>query len=386
MLASLAALAPFAIDTYLPAFHAMGVDLRTSDLHIQQSLTVYLLPYALMTLWHGAISDAIGRITTIKWGLGIFVLASIGCAFSPNVETLWFFRALQGASGGAGNTVARAMVRDLFEGAAAQRVMATVQMLFGIAPAIAPIIGGLLLGIHWQAIFIFLAIYAAVTLWASVSFLPETMPTEKRLKLSAKNVLSSYKTIFGDAEFAKLGITIGACFSAFFIYVLASPVFLGKHLGLSPQQYGYLFVPTVCGMVLGSYLAKYAAGKYAAKTVLKVAFSWMLVIVFANVAVCYYLPLNPVFNILPVALFNVGMALVMPIISLAALDRHPKIRGTAASGQAFIQMLLSTVSAGLVVPLVWYAPTGLAWAMAGYLVLSWLVVRKTKLWKGLINQ
>jgi len=386
VLASLAALAPFAIDTYLPAFHAMGVDLRTSDLHIQQSLTVYLLPYALMTLWHGAISDAIGRITTIKWGLGIFVLASIGCAFSPNVETLWFFRALQGASGGAGNTVARAMVRDLFEGAAAQRVMATVQMLFGIAPAIAPIIGGLLLGIHWQAIFIFLAIYAAVTLWASVSFLPETMPTEKRLKLSAKNVLSSYKTIFGDAEFAKLGITIGACFSAFFIYVLASPVFLGKHLGLSPQQYGYLFVPTVCGMVLGSYLAKYAAGKYAAKTVLKVAFSWMLVIVFANVAVCYYLPLNPVFNILPVALFNVGMALVMPIISLAALDRHPKIRGTAASGQAFIQMLLSTVSAGLVVPLVWYAPTGLAWAMAGYLVLSWLVVRKTKLWKGLINQ
>lgn len=386
VLASLAALAPFAIDTYLPAFHAMGVDLRTSDLHIQQSLTVYLLPYALMTLWHGAISDAIGRITTIKWGLGIFVLASIGCAFSPNVETLWFFRALQGASGGAGNTVARAMVRDLFEGAAAQRVMATVQMLFGIAPAIAPIIGGLLLGIHWQAIFIFLAIYAAVTLWASVSFLPETMLTEKRLKLSAKNVLSSYKTIFGDAEFAKLGITIGACFSAFFIYVLASPVFLGKHLGLSPQQYGYLFVPTVCGMVLGSYLAKYAAGKYAAKTVLKVAFSWMLVIVFANVAVCYYLPLNPVFNILPVALFNVGMALVMPIISLAALDRHPKIRGTAASGQAFIQMLLSTVSAGLVVPLVWYAPTGLAWAMAGYLVLSWLVVRKTKLWKGLINQ
>ena len=141
----------------------MGADLRTSDLHIQQSLTVYLLPYALMTLWHGAISDAIGRITTIKWGLGIFVLASIGCAFAPNVETLWFFRALQGASGGAGNTVARAMVRDLFEGAAAQRVMATVQMLFGIAPAIAPIIGGMLLGIHWQAIFIFLAIYAAVT-------------------------------------------------------------------------------------------------------------------------------------------------------------------------------------------------------------------------------
>lgn len=382
VLASLAALAPFAIDTYLPAFHAMGADLRTSDLHIQQSLTVYLLPYALMTLWHGAISDAIGRITTIKWGLGIFVLASIGCAFAPNVETLWFFRALQGASGGAGNTVARAMVRDLFEGAAAQRVMATVQMLFGIAPAVAPIIGGLLLGVQWQAIFIFLAMYAGLALWATVNILPETMPAEKRLKLSAKNVFNSYKTIFGDAEFAKLGVTIGACFSAFFIYVLASPVFLGKHLGLSPQQYGYLFVPTVCGMVLGSYLAKYAAGKYAPKTVLKVAFSWMLLIVLINLVVCYYLPLSPLFNILPIALFNVGMALVMPIISLAALDRHPKIRGTAASGQAFIQMLLSTVSAGIIVPMVWGSVMGLALAMLTYLLIALAIICQTRLWKN----
>jgi MFS transporter, DHA1 family, multidrug resistance protein len=380
-LASLAALAPFAIDTYLPAFHIMGADLVATDVQIQQSLTFYLFPYALMTLWHGAISDAIGRIATIKWGLSIFVLASIGCAFAPNVETLWFFRALQGASGGAGNTVARAMVRDLFEGAHAQRVMATIQMLFGIAPAIAPIIGGVLLGFHWQSIFIFLAFYAAISLWAAVTFLPETMPPEKRLKLSSKNVLASYKTIFGDAEFAKICIAIGANFSGFFIYVLASPQFLGKLLHLKPQQYGYLFVPTVTGMVLGSYLARRAAGKFAAKRVINAAYIWMGAVVLLNIAICTFLPTNIIYNILPVALFNVGMAFAMPILSLAALDRHPKIRGTAASGQAFIQMLLSTVSAGLVVPLVWYAPSGLAWAMAAYLMLGWLVIRKTQLWK-----
>ena len=381
-LASLAALAPFAIDTYLPAFHIMGADLVATDVQIQQSLTFYLFPYALMTLWHGAISDAIGRIATIKWGLSIFVLASIGCAFAPNVETLWFFRALQGASGGAGNTVARAMVRDLFEGAQAQRVMATIQMLFGIAPAIAPIIGGILLGFSWQSIFIFLAIYAAISLWAAVTFLPETMPPEKRLKLSSKNVLASYKTIFSDSEFAKLCIASGANFSAFFIYVLASPVFLGKLLHLTPQQYGYLFIPTVTGMVLGSYLARRAAGIYAAKSVIKTAYIWMAAIVLLNAAVSFLLPTNIIYNILPVALFNVGMALAMPILSLAALDRHPKIRGTAASGQAFIQMLLSTVSAGLVVPLVWYAPSGLALAMVIYLVLGWLVIRQSQLWKS----
>src|SRR3989338_3264066 len=102
VLASLAALAPFAIDTYLPAFPGLEVALIASPLELQQSLTFYLLPYALMTLWHGAISDSIGRISTIKWGLAVFILASIGCAFAPNVETLWFFRALQGLSGGAG--------------------------------------------------------------------------------------------------------------------------------------------------------------------------------------------------------------------------------------------------------------------------------------------
>ncbi len=381
MLAALAALAPFAIDTYLPAFHVMGAYLGATDVHIQQSLTFYLLPYAVMTLWHGAISDAIGRITTIKWGLGVFVLASIGCAFAPNVETLWFFRALQGASGGAGNTVARAMVRDLFEGAQAQRVMATVQMLFGIAPAIAPVIGGFLLGIHWQAIFVFLAVYASLTLWAAVRFLPETMPPEKRLKLSAKNVLASYKAIFSDAEFAKLCIAIGANFSAFFLYVLASPVFLGKHLGLTPQQYGFLFIPTVTGMILGSYVAKHVAGKYASSQVVKVSYAWMLLIVCANLIVCYTQPVGLVANILPIALYNIGMAMSMPILSLAALDRHPKIRGTAASGQAFMQMLFSTVSAGIVVPLVWFSPTGLAWAMAVYVVIGLILTSGTRLWQ-----
>lgn len=381
VLASLAALAPFAIDTYLPAFPALEKELNGSSLELQQSLTFYLLPYALMTLWHGAISDSIGRITTIKLGLGVFVLASIGCALAPNVETLWFFRALQGISGGAGNVVARAMVRDLFEGPQAQRVMATVQMLFGIAPAVAPVIGGLLLGIHWQAIFIFLALYAAASLWAAIHYLPETMPKEKRMPLSAKQVIKDYRLIFSDRQFNYVVFALGANFAAFFLYVLASPVFLVKHLGLTEHQFGWMFIPTVCGMVLGSYLAKRAAGRFVQQKVVKTAYLWMMAMVLLNLFVCFALPVNAVNNIVPVALFNIGMALAMPILSLAALDRHPRIRGTAASGQAFIQMVLSTVSAGLIVPLAWYAPEGLAIAMAGYLIFGWLMIRRTHIWR-----
>lgn len=382
VLASLAALAPFAIDTYLPAFGALERDLGASTVEVQQSLAFYLLPYALMTLWHGAISDAIGRISAIKWGLGLFVFASIGCALAPNVETLWFFRVLQGIGGGAGNVVARAMVRDLFEGAQAQRVMATVQMLFGIAPAVAPVIGGLLLGIHWQAIFVFLALYAALSLWAAMRCLPETMPPQKRIPLSARSVLRSYKTVYGDREFNLVVIALGANFSGFFIYVLSSPVFLIKHLNLTEFQFGWLFIPTVCGMVLGSYLAKRAAGRMSSRKVIQIAYAWMSLMVLGNLLVCYFLPPHFVYNILPVALFNIGMALAMPILSIAALDRHPRIRGTAASGQAFVQMLLSTVSAGMIVPLVWDHPLGLAMAMAAYVSIGWLAVRKSRLLNG----
>ena len=385
VLAALAALAPFAIDTYLPAFPTLEADLQATPLQLQQSLTFYLLPYALMTLWHGAISDSIGRIATIKWGLGVFFLASIGCAFAKTVEALWFFRALQGLSGGAGNVVARAMVRDLFEGPQAQRVMATVQMLFGIAPAIAPIIGGLLLGIHWQAIFIFLALYAALSLGAAIIYLPETMPVHKRVALSAKQVISDYQLVFSDREFLRLAFSIGANFSGFFLYVLASPVFLVKHLGLNQSQFGYMFVPTVCGMMLGSYLAKHAAGRYSRQQAVKFAYAWMSSVVALNVLSCICLTgaINQVvYLIAPIALFNIGMALAMPVLSIAALDRHPRIRGTAASGQAFIQMLLSTVSAGLVVPFVWNHPIGLASAMASYCLVGWWAIRGSHLWKA----
>ncbi len=380
-LAALAALAPFAIDTYLPAFHVMGAELNASDVQIQQSLTFYLLPYAVMTLCHGAISDAIGRITTIQWGLSVFVLASIGCAFAPNVETLWFFRALQGASGGAGNTVARAMVRDLFEGAQAQRVMATIQMLFGIAPAVAPIIGGFLLGIHWQAIFIFLAIYASLSLWAAVKFLPETMPIDKRQVLSLWRVIHNYSDIFSNRLFTSLVLCIGLNFSAFFIYVLASPIFLMKHLGLSEQQFAYLFLPTVTGMMLGSWLAKRFAGKVANQTVVKYAYVWMCLCALFNVFVSFSFTQPIWLAILPIALFNIGMATAMPILSIAALDCYPKIRGTAASGQAFVQMACSTIASALLVPLVWGSRLNLALTMLCLVVtslLAWLFLRNKR--------
>lgn len=384
ILAGLTALAPFAIDTYLPAFPAIGSEIGASPLQLQQSLTAYLLPYALMTLWHGAISDSIGRLAAIRWGLLLFALASVGCALAKDAQTLMFFRAVQGMSAGAGNVVARAMVRDLFEGVAAQRVMAQVQMIFGLAPAIAPIIGGLLLAIHWQAVFVFLALYSLLALGAAYHYLPETVPASRRVPLAPRQILWDYRRIFGDMEFLLLAIASGANFAGFFIYVLSAPVFLIRHLGLNEHQFGYMFVPTVCGMVFGSWLARRVAGKFADGQILRIAMAWMLSVAALNVVICFAFPANLIFNIAPIALYNIGMALAMPVLSVAALDRHPRIRGTAASGQAFIQMLLSTLSAGALIPLLWDHTAGLAFGMSLYAVLGWSCVRGTAAWKKIL--
>jgi DHA1 family bicyclomycin/chloramphenicol resistance-like MFS transporter len=379
-LAMLASLAPFAIDTYLPAFHIIADDFSTSPEFIQQSLTFYLVPYTVMTLFHGAISDSIGRIKTIQWGLALFFAASIGCALSTSVESLWLFRILQGIGGGAGNVVARAMVRDLYEGPQAQRVMATIQIIFGIAPAIAPMIGGLLLGFDWHAIFIFLALYAALMMVMSSYVLPETMPISDRLPFSFTNVKDRYKTLIANKEFILLIVSISANFSAFFIYVLASPVFLMDHLGFNFQQFGYLFIPTVIGMMIGSFIAKRAAGKISPAKLLRAGYYWMTIIVSSNLLFCFFFTNEATINIGFIALYNIGMAAVMPVISIAALDQFPKMRGTAASGQAFSQMFFSSIVAGLIVPILWFSTFGLSLGLFLIFFIGLLTITKTKLW------
>lgn len=381
ILASLTALAPFAIDTYLPAFEVMEYDLGTNSNFIQQTLTFYLVPYTIMTIFHGAISDSIGRIKTIKYGMSLFILGSIGCAFATSIEMLWISRLIQGVGAGAGNVVARAMVRDLYSGATAQKVMATIQIIFGIAPAIAPMVGGLLLGISWQAIFIFLIIYSVLITFFSVNFLPETISKQNRLPFNFESVLNRYKDLLNDKNYIFLILAVSFNFSAFFLYVLSSPIFLMQHLNLSSSQFGYLFIPTVTGMILGSFISKKTAGIISPARMLKIAYLWMLLITTFNLIFCLFFPSILFVNIGLIAFYNIGMAAAMPLISIKALDCFPKARGTAASGQAFSQMLVSSFIAGLVIPIIWGSLATLAIGMLVIFFLGLLAITKTQAWK-----
>ncbi len=381
ILASLTALAPFAIDTYLPAFEVMENDLATNSNFIQQTLTFYLVPYTIMTIFHGAISDSIGRIKTIKYGMSLFILGSIGCVFATSIEMLWISRLIQGVGAGAGNVVARAMVRDLYSGATAQKVMATIQIIFGIAPAIAPMVGGLLLGISWQAIFIFLIIYSVLITIFSVNFLPETISKHNQLPFNFESVLNRYKDLLIDKNYIFLILAVSFNFSAFFLYVLSSPIFLMQHLNLSSSQFGYLFIPTVTGMILGSFISKKTAGIISPAKMLKIAYLWMLFITSINLIFCLFFPSIIFVNIGLIALYNIGMAAAMPLISIKALDCFPKARGTAASGQAFSQMLVSSVVAGLVIPIIWGSLATLAIGMLVIFSLGLVAITKTQAWK-----
>ena len=144
LLAVLGMLGPFSIDTYIPAFSAIAHSLNATPVQMQQTLSAYLFGFAFMNLFHGALSDSLGRRPVILGGLLLFTLASLGCALSESVGQLVFFRALQGLSTGAGVVVSRAVVRDMFPPSEAQRVMSQITIFFGIAPALAPVIGGLL--------------------------------------------------------------------------------------------------------------------------------------------------------------------------------------------------------------------------------------------------
>jgi len=381
ILASLTALAPFAIDTYLPAFQVMEYDLATNSNFIQQTLTFYLVPYTIMTIFHGAISDSIGRIKTIKYGMSLFILGSIGCAFATSIEMLWISRLIQGVGAGAGNVVARAMVRDLYSGATAQKVMATIQIIFGIAPAIAPMVGGLLLGISWQAIFIFLIIYSILITFFSVNFLPETISKQNRLPFNFESVLNRYKDLLNDKNYIFLILAVSFNFSAFFLYVLSSPIFLMQHLNLSSSQFGYLFIPTVTGMIIGSFISKKTAGIISPARMLKITYLWMLLITTFNLIFCLFFPSILFVNIGLIAFYNIGMAAAMPLISIKALDCFPKARGTAASGQAFSQMLVSSFVAGLVIPIIWGSLATLAIGMLVIFFLGLLAITKTQAWK-----
>ncbi|MGL6070453.1 multidrug effflux MFS transporter [Craterilacuibacter sp.] len=371
LLAALSTVGPFSIDTFLPAMHAIGDALGVNAIEIQQALTVYLFCYGFMMLWHGAISDAVGRRRVLLVSTLLFGVASIGCFMAESLGTLLLFRGLQGLCGGAGLVVGRAIIRDCLDGPAAQRLMSQVTMLFSLSPAIAPVVGGWLYGgFGWRSIFLFMALIGFGLFCISWFALPETHPPEKRQPLHLSTMLASYRTVLAKREFQLLAAAVSCNFAGFFLYIPSAPVFLMRHLGLGPDEFLWMFGPAVGGIMLGAYLSGRMAGRRGARELVSIAYYMMFAAAAANLAVCLWLPAGIPQSVLPLMLYTTGMSLAAPSITLTLMDQFPELRGTVSSLQGFTQTMLGALVAGVISPLLWGSPLRLACGMAGFLVLG----------------
>jgi MFS transporter, DHA1 family, multidrug resistance protein len=379
LLACLGMLGPFSIDTYLPAFTGIGAAIGATPVEMQQTLSAYLLGFALMNLFHGAFSDSFGRRPVVLWGLAVFTLASIGCALAQHIGALVFFRALQGMSAGAGIVVSRAVIRDMFAPADAQRVMSQVTIYFGIAPAVAPIVGGFLfVHANWHAIFWFLSAVGAVLFVANYHFLPETLHTSFRQPMNARNLFRGYCEMGSSARFMLLVLASGIPFNGMFLYVLSAPVFLGETLGLAPGQFFWLFLITIGGIMGGAWLSGRLAGKIKPHHQIRHGFLIMLLVSVANVVLNLLFEPHAYWALLPIGIFSFGWALMVPVVTLKVLDLMPDRRGMASSFQACIASLANAFVAGVVAPLVMHSAIALAISsllMMSIGVVAWVWVK-----------
>jgi len=383
LLGGLAMFGPFSIDTIFPAFPAMGADLGADKVAMQQTISVYLIAYALTSLLHGPLSDAFGRRKVILGGLGVFTIGSIGCALSPDLGTLLMFRALQGLSAGVGFIVGRAVIRDVLQGDDAQRLMSQVSMIFGIAPAIAPVIGGWILGwSRWPMIFWFLVAFSAVLLVAVWAGLPETHPAESRLPIRPARLVRDYTAILVNPRFQRLAAAAAFNFGALFLYIASAPAFVLDLLHFRGQpldegDFGWFFIPMIGGMIIGAWLSGRAAGRISGNRLVAIGFSVSAVAMAFNVGYNLLVDVLEVpWAVIPMSMNAFGIALVFPIITLAILDMYPRQRGSASSLQAFTTLVMNAMLAGLLSPLIsgnglWLALTATAFVAIGWLFWRW---------------
>jgi DHA1 family bicyclomycin/chloramphenicol resistance-like MFS transporter len=379
LLACLGMLGPFSIDTYLPAFTGIAQSLGATPVEMQQTLSAYLFGFAVMNLFHGALADSFGRRPVILVGIAVFTVASIGCALAQHIGVLVFWRAVQGMSAGAGVVVSRAVIRDMFPPDDAQRVMSQVTIYFGVAPAIAPMVGGFLfVHVGWHSIFWFLTAVGALLFVANWRLLPETLHVDHRQAFNVRHLMRGYWQLGSNPRFLMLALASGIPFNGMFLYVLSAPVFLGEHLGLTPAHFFWLFLLTIAGIMGGAFLSGRLAGKIKPRHQVRHGLLIMLVVSVANLGLNLLFVPQAWWALWPLAIYAFGWALMVPVVTLMVLDLVPERRGMASSLQACIGSAANAVVAGVIAPLVMHSTVALAFtslAMMGVGLLAWLWVK-----------
>jgi len=349
VLGLLSVVGPLAIDMYLPALPAIGADLGASDARIQQSLMAFLAAFAIGQLIYGPVSDMFGRKPPLYFGLGLFVLASIGSAFAPNAEVLIVFRFLQGLGACASMSLPRAIVRDNYTGAPAAQLMSLIMLVFSVSPILAPLSGSLVIAFaDWRAMFWVMTGVGVLALLLLTFALKETRPKEARLDSGLGSAVRAYGTLLRDGRF--LGLTLIGTFgmSSFMAFLGNSSFVYIDHFGLTPTQYSIAFSVNAVSFFAASQATGALVGRFGLNRVVKVA-----VVGYAAAMLSLFAAVlggaDSVWVMGGFMFIAFGfLGLVLPTTGVLAMEEQGEIAGSASALMGTVQMVVAAVVMGIV--------------------------------------
>jgi DHA1 family bicyclomycin/chloramphenicol resistance-like MFS transporter len=376
LLGALTALGPLGVDMYLPAFPAMGADLGASPGAVQRTLAAFLFGMAAGQLVMGPLSDRYGRRVPLFGGLALFTLASLGCALAASAEALTWLRVAQALGGCAGMVAARAVVRDLCDERGAVRMMASLMLVMGAAPILAPMLGSFVLAAFgWRAIFWLLAAYGLVAMLLVVRFLPESLPPERRRRDGPAAILAVYLEILRDRRFLAHALAGAVPMVGLFAYLVASPhVLMGIH-GLDPLTYGVAFGANAFGLILASQVVARLVRRIAPARLLLGASTLCMA---AGLAVPVAVATGGLWPLLVALFCYLGvMGGVLPMASALAMAPMGRVAGSASAvigtlqfgGGAVVGVLLGAIGAGSPWPMALVLAAGGAGGLVAHLAL-----------------
>jgi DHA1 family bicyclomycin/chloramphenicol resistance-like MFS transporter len=387
LLASLSMISPLSIDTFLPSLPTIAEHFSLTRFEVQQIITAYLLPFACFSLVHGPLSDALGRRRVVLGGLVLYTLGSIGCFLAPTFGTLLLCRVLQGTAAGIGPTVSRAVVRDMFEGPGAQRLMSSIMLVFSLAPAVAPVIGGWVhVTLGWRWVFGMLVVLGAALLATCALLLPETHPRAKRTQFHPVSLVRSCWRVASQPAFLLLAVSAALAMSSLFVYIGSAPVIILERWHLKETQFHYLFIPVVSGFMIASLVGGRIAGRVSRVAQIRAGFVLLCLAGVAGTAAYLFRPALPIlFTQSLLFLMASGAQLTYPVLTLEMIDMHPQARGAAASVQTFIALGVGGMAMGVLAPTLHGDLRLLGWLSLATGVASWLGWRAGSRQKGLKN-
>jgi len=348
ILGALSAFGPLAIDFYLPAFPAMAQAFATDEKHVQATLAAYFLGLSLGQLAYGPVADRFGRRKPLLFGVGLFTLASLACAYAPNLDTLIVARFVQALGGCAGMVLSRAIVSDKCDPVASAKVFSQLMLVMGLAPILAPMLGGVLVNLSgWQSIFLALSLFSAFCLFAVGLGLPESLPAHMpRQPLSG--ALRQYLRLLADRVFIGHALTGGIAIAGMFAYIAGSPFVFIKLYGVPAEHYGWLFGTNAAGFILVAQVNARLLAKRGPAFLLVRAVWLYLAAGLVLLGVAALRPAQLWLLLVPLFVCIASLGCIIPNASACAMSGQGARAGSASALMGCLQFSVAAGAASLV--------------------------------------